>query len=436
MLQAGATEVCITPPIGVELAGYGFRLKRHSTDVHDPLMAQALVLDDGERRVALITSDLITIAPTFTEVVRRDIEKRAHIPPDHVMVSCAHSHTAPTTVAFRELGDPDPGYVRMAARQMAGAVVASVGKLQPAHLSVGRGEHSRLAWNRVGAGDVDPTVEVARVDAADGAPLALLVYYACHPVILGPKRTISADYPGALRRHLQRQYPGVILFANGACGDIDPATNREVWGQGTFADVDNEGAALAASAWAAAQQATLVADARLRVRWEALRLRYDVPTLAAVREQIARYRAEARASGRRSERFSRVTDTGGVARFWLGYYRALERRLLAGAQPDHEEIALQAFLVGGALAMVAIPGELFTAEGRLIRRRSAYPHTLPICYSNGAYGYFPPRAQFEQGGYAAILAAACHDRPPFQPDVAEAVVEAALRTLGPEFPPG
>ena len=59
MFRAGATEVCITPPIGVELAGYYAPEGRPSTDVHDDLMAQALVLEDMDgRQVALITSDL------------------------------------------------------------------------------------------------------------------------------------------------------------------------------------------------------------------------------------------------------------------------------------------------------------------------------------------------------------------------------------------
>ena len=37
-MRAGAMEVCITPPIGVELAGYGPNLRRYATDIHDQLM--------------------------------------------------------------------------------------------------------------------------------------------------------------------------------------------------------------------------------------------------------------------------------------------------------------------------------------------------------------------------------------------------------------
>jgi hypothetical protein len=41
---------------------------------------------------------------------------------------------------------------------------------------------------------VDPTVTVIRVDKADGTPLAVVVNYACHPVVFGSDNTrYSAD---------------------------------------------------------------------------------------------------------------------------------------------------------------------------------------------------------------------------------------------------
>ena len=265
MLKAGAAEVCITPPIGVELAGYGPNLQRYSTAIHDHLMGQALILDDGQTRIAIVTCDLISLSSEFVQQVRQLVYKRTDIPPGHVMLACIHSHTAPTTQPFQDWGTPDRSYVRMAARHLAGAVVAANLKLQPAQLRVGQGKHEALAWNRTGGGSVDPTVEILRVKFTFGEPLALLVHYACHPVILGPKSVISADYPGSLRHHLEHDFPGgVILFANGACGDIDPVNNREVWGQGTFDDVNAAGASLAKSAWEAAQASRLVDPPRSR----------------------------------------------------------------------------------------------------------------------------------------------------------------------------
>jgi len=107
MLRAGATEVIITPPIGVELVGYLRRGgKRLSTDVHDQLTAQALVLDDGQRKVALITSDLLGLSLDFVAAVRQQVQARTGI--SDVMVACSHSHTAPATGSTHECGAHDP----------------------------------------------------------------------------------------------------------------------------------------------------------------------------------------------------------------------------------------------------------------------------------------------------------------------------------------
>jgi hypothetical protein len=59
-LRAGAMAVCVTPPVGVDLAGYSGRLTG-SEGVHDDLYGKALVLDDGRTTLALLTVDLIQL---------------------------------------------------------------------------------------------------------------------------------------------------------------------------------------------------------------------------------------------------------------------------------------------------------------------------------------------------------------------------------------
>ena len=60
-LQVGMAAADVTPPLRDDrpmwMAGYG--QGRRATGVHDPLMARALVLSDGERRVAIVGVDSI-----------------------------------------------------------------------------------------------------------------------------------------------------------------------------------------------------------------------------------------------------------------------------------------------------------------------------------------------------------------------------------------
>jgi hypothetical protein len=72
---------------------------------------------------------------------------------------------------------------------------------------------------------VDPAVGVIRIDRRDGTPLAILVNYACHPVVFGPDNVqYSADYPGEMRRYIEGEmgHGSMAFFIQGAPGDINP----------------------------------------------------------------------------------------------------------------------------------------------------------------------------------------------------------------------
>src|SRR5437879_2932026 len=56
-LKAGVAKVDITPPVGLRMWGYGNR-KGAATGVLDPLYARVLVLEAGEKRLALVALDL------------------------------------------------------------------------------------------------------------------------------------------------------------------------------------------------------------------------------------------------------------------------------------------------------------------------------------------------------------------------------------------
>jgi hypothetical protein len=58
-----------------------------------------------------------------------------------------------------------------------------------------------------------------------GNPIALLVNYACHPVIFGPDSLLySADFPGVMTRVVENTITGKVLcfFLQGGAGDINP----------------------------------------------------------------------------------------------------------------------------------------------------------------------------------------------------------------------
>jgi hypothetical protein len=59
-----------------------------------------------------------------------------------------------------------------------------------------------------------------------GAPVATIVNYAAHPLTCqtggASSRKITSDYPGEIRKYVERELGGFCLFATGACGDLHP----------------------------------------------------------------------------------------------------------------------------------------------------------------------------------------------------------------------
>ena len=75
------------------------------------------------------------------------------------------------------------------------------------------------------------------------------------------------------------------------------------------------------------------------------------------------------------------------------------QRVLDSARwPESLDVILQAFRIGD-LGIAAIPFETFTETGLEIKAKSPFPDTFSIELANGGYGYLPPPAQHELGGY-------------------------------------
>ena len=67
-VQAGAATSNITPWLGTVIPGL-FR-PRYAEDVDDELLAKALVLDNGDTRVAMVTCDLIAMPQKVADAAK------------------------------------------------------------------------------------------------------------------------------------------------------------------------------------------------------------------------------------------------------------------------------------------------------------------------------------------------------------------------------
>jgi neutral ceramidase len=252
-LAAGVGKSDITPPLGTPLSGYGGRMGRPSTGVHDPTEARALILDNGAEKVAFVSVDHLGFDHGMVERVRSIAFEAIRIPPDHIFVMSSHTHAGGG--AFLEIfpaiaGRYDAKIRDLYSDRAAEAIIAANKDMKPARIAMGAGEArgiSRFRSSWPPNGPVDPEVGVIRVDSiATGKPMAVLMNFAAHPTVLGSKNMeFSADFVGFARRALEKMIGGdcLAIFANGAQGTVAPVALQ---GTTEWERAENVGSILAA----------------------------------------------------------------------------------------------------------------------------------------------------------------------------------------------
>jgi len=189
-LQAGAATANITPWLGIEVPGS--HRTRYAEGVDDELLAKALVIDNGDMRIALITCDLIVMPQGMADRAKERIAARCDIPPENVMINATHTHTAAGVADLLGTGE-DKAYVEWAPLKMADAVEVATHRMQYARIGLATAHEDRISFNRrwnmrdgtarmnPGAGNLDlvrrnypngPEGPVVFVVGADGRPSA------------------------------------------------------------------------------------------------------------------------------------------------------------------------------------------------------------------------------------------------------------------------
>jgi len=81
-------------------------------------------------------------------------------------------------------------------------------------------------------GCTDETLITATLRAEDGAPVAIVWNYACHPVGRKPRNAVSAQFPGAIRERIRRsegQSELPVLYFQGFSGNTRPSATIGSW---------------------------------------------------------------------------------------------------------------------------------------------------------------------------------------------------------------
>jgi len=442
-LAVGLAEIEITPPLGYRMDGYF--TERLSTGVKDPLMAKALVVQQGDTKAALVVCDLLGVPQTLTREVRTRAAARTGIPAANIAVTATHTHTGPLFSGerariFSELASAKYGsdplarinYIETLRDRLVEVIVAANAAVSPATLEFVRASEDRLSFNRryhlndgtvatnpgisnpkvVGpAGPIDPDVPFLLISkprmntdetriSGEKTPVGSLSVFAMHLDTVGGTE-YSADYAGQLANELRREFGDrfISMFGTGTCGNIN--------------HIDVSGTRRYSARLIGEQLAVSVLSVRSRepvanVALAAASDRVTLPLRKVSDTQVTAARANAAKIGTSDLPFLTQVET--VTTLDLA---------TRGATLDAE---VQVFRLNRDIAIVLLPGEIFVELGLAIKQASPFKHTLVIELSNDNPAYIPTEKAFKEGGYETINSR-------IEPGGGEQLVAEALRLL-------
>jgi len=225
------------------LAGYAKRQELFS-EVADRLEANAVILKDGKKRIAIVSLDLLYVGAEIRERLVKDLSDI--FSESDVFVSATHNHYAPATDPSKPLlGRSDPGYIQF----VADAISGLLRKIATGPYSQGRIVYKeksspdltinrrRFGWSHSipprramcilpnPDGFKDNAIRLVELQSESGEPRAILWGYCCHPVGFPEPNVITAHYPGAIRRILREKYSPdmAVVFWQGFSGDVRSA---------------------------------------------------------------------------------------------------------------------------------------------------------------------------------------------------------------------
>lgn len=226
----GFGEADLTPKLDgkpVYLAGFG--MNRRATKVHDPIMARAVVLADGDAKIAMVSVDVVGLFINSTERIREKLPGFKY-----VLVSATHNHEGPDTLG---LWGPspvqsgiDPDYLKQVEAGCVEAVKAANAARKPAAVRIGTASDPKLINDtREPIVKHDDLVVLHFRDPKSNAPLGVLVQWNCHPEVLDSKNTeVTADFIYYTVKQLRETQKCPVAYFTGTVGGLMTTIRLEV----------------------------------------------------------------------------------------------------------------------------------------------------------------------------------------------------------------
>ncbi len=374
VMSAGAAEAVITPT-------------KDPSAIHDDLYVRAVVVSDGQERIAILTADLIVIGRETAADIRAKVHEATGIDEANIIINASHTHNTRPRSGGGATWEGLPWHEWMVTQFVAVATDADQAR-RPANLRVSR-IPVQVGFNRrlpAGNGDIWMMPNATGPHAAwsdtlgaygleDNKRIAFLFTYAAHPVVVHESSDlISADVPGVTIRNMkdivtaggQRPLEGVFMFGQGCGGDANmyplrggiDACERIGYDFATTLAVSNKPVDLSPGAVRAANRTV-----RFPLR--------EPPSVDEVKQMMA-----ANEGDKRFEKLLAKAEEGDIPRL--------------------VEYPMRAVAIGNDLCVLSLPYETFVEYQLYADRVSPFKHTIVLGYSEGGFGYVATGADYER----------------------------------------
>jgi hypothetical protein len=221
-IHVGFGEADITPRLEdkpVYMAGFG--QNRKAAKVHDPLMARAVVLSHEDKKIAVVSIDVVGFFHPNVARVRQQLPGFTY-----VLVSSTHNHEGPDTLGLwgptAISSGVDKEYMKFLEGQIVKAVRSAEEGCWPAQARIGTARAPELLHDgREPYIKHDELVGLKFIDPESRRARGIIVQWNCHPETLGSKNTeLSADYVGYTVRHLVEQHGCPVVYLTGTVGGL------------------------------------------------------------------------------------------------------------------------------------------------------------------------------------------------------------------------
>ncbi|WP_339786842.1 hypothetical protein [uncultured Imperialibacter sp.] len=380
-LKVGAAREIMNPPASIFTASAD-QFRRFS-GIHDSLLVRSIVIDNGFKKVALVSMDISKV-PGGARFIQ-EVAAGTKIPQEDLFIAATHDHNTIQLPA----NDYADEYYNIIKNATIKSINAANAKLQPAKVGFAKGkayintnrdekigEGYHMGYNPDGPSD--KTVAVVSFTTLSGEPIAIYANYAVHAVVMYRASTkdglpeISADLPGATAKYVDRHFKNAVtVWTSGAAGDQNPMF-MSTYNQ-DHPDTQDEGIG---------GYAILDVQAR-RLGEEIVRLVKSIKNTDQT-AQIWSKKTSVTCEGQERKYPRKPEEPRG------GYLAPTKVEMVDG---DPVTIPLHLLMIND-IALAGVAAEVFTEIGMHLKETSRFDRTMMVTVMANAIGYVPTDAAY------------------------------------------